>query len=116
MIYICNSFSLSMLDAWRLEDAESRTQIRVTPVSDPRAWLAEAESLHGKSVSAVGHADTAALFSDILCRSVEFNRVSIKLDESTELLVGQLCGPRPPEGSTTLPEGATIKWLSVSIE
>lgn len=116
MIYICNSFSLSMLDAWRLEDAESMTQISVTPVENPRTWLAEAEELHGKAVSAVGHADTAALFSDILCRSIEFNRVSIKLDESTELLVGQLCGPRPPEGSTTLPEGATIKWLAVTIE
>lgn len=116
MIYICNSFSLSMLDTWRLEDAESVTQISVTPVSDPRTWLTEAEELHGKAVSAVGHSDTAKLFSDILWRNIEFNRQSIKLDESIELLVGQLVGPRPPEGSATLPEGAVIKWLAVSIE
>lgn len=91
------------------------TQISVAPVGDPRIWLADAEELHGKAVSAIGHADTAALFSDILCRPVTFNRISLRLDESTELLVGQLVGARPAEGSTTLPEGATIKWLSVSI-
>jgi len=105
-----------MLDAWRLEDSEAMTKISVTPISDPGAWLAEAEEAHGKAASAVGHADTAQLFGKILGRTVEFNRSSIKLDESAELLIGQLVGPRPPEGSTTLPEGATIKWLSVSIE
>ena len=115
MLYICNSFSLSMLDAWRLDDADSVTQISVVPISDPQARLADAEELHGPAVSAVGHADTAALFSKLLNRPVAFNRVSIKLDESVELLVGQLSGPRPAEGSTTLPEGATIKWLLVYI-
>lgn len=115
MIYICNSFSPSMLDAWRLEDTASETHISVTPVSDPRSWLEDAEQRHGNAVSAVGHADTATLFSAILGRPVEFNRISAKLDESAELLVGQLVGTRPPEGCTTLPEDATIRWLSVAI-
>ena len=30
--------------------------------------------------------------------------------------MGQYSGPRLPEGSTSLPEGATIKWYLISTE
>lgn len=104
-----------MLDDWRLTDTETFTRLVIEPVSCPRTWLIEARG-QDKVVSAVGHADTAAVFSKELGEDVEFNRISLKFGESDVLLVGQLTGPRLPEGSTTLPEGATISWLAVYIE
>lgn len=65
--------------------------------------------------SAVGHPDTAAVFSDQLGVQVAANRVSVTLSEGEEALVGQYRGPRLPEGATTLPPGATIKWLRVRV-
>lgn len=61
-------------------------------------------------VSAVGHADTASLFSSLLGTEVPPNRISITLNIWDILLVGQYNGPRLPEGCTTLPEGASIRW------
>ena len=114
MIYITNSFSLSMLDEWRLTDQTSETAISVIPV-DPIDWLNEAESRHGPALSIVGHADTAALFAKQLGRDVAFNRQSVTVDESTELLIGQYKGPRLPEGTTELPDGAALQWVVVSL-
>ena len=117
---ICNAFSLQMLPEWRLSGVDSATgefapvatRLRITPV-DPQAAIAE----HGgEFVSAVGHADTAALFSSLLGVEVPACRVSVSLDEGTVLLVGQYVGPRLPEGSTTLPEGARVLWLLVELE
>ncbi len=65
--------------------------------------------------SAVGHADTAAVLSDILGFEIPMNRVSVSLDEFTELYVAQLVGGRLPEGSTTLPEGFRFKFFRVKI-
>ena len=115
-----------MLDDWRLTDTETFTRLVIEPVSCPRTWLLLTRG-QDKVVSAVGHADTAAVFSKELGEDVEFNRISLKFGEefnrislkfgeSDVLLVGQLTGPRLPEGSTTLPEGATISWLAVYIE
>ena len=119
MLIISNAFSLQMLPQWRLSGVDSDTGdfspvptgLRVTPV-DPSAVLAE----HGAFESAVGHADTAALFSTLLGVEVPAHRASVTLDEDTELLVGQYVGPRLPEGATTLPEGAAVRWLLVTVE
>ena len=104
-----------MLDVWRLTDVGSETSIHMQPVADPVAWLQDAEQRHGLAVSAVGHVDSAALYSAMLGRDVEFNRITVKAGEADELLIGQLMGPRPPEGSTTLPPGARIAWIAVMV-
>lgn len=65
--------------------------------------------------SAIGHADTAAVLSDLLGFPVPMNRVSISLDENTELYVAQLVGGRLPEGATTLPEGFSFKFYRVTL-
>lgn len=118
MIYICNAFSLSMLD----REAQRGTPggyvprsgdpvgvARVPrPIDDPRPFLADADRFGVPVLSAVGHADTAALFSALLGRPVPANRVTVKLAHQDVVLVGQLQGPRLPEGATTLPKGA---WL-----
>lgn len=120
-IYISNAFSLSMLPALR-RDAHHEihegdpisTEIEVIPILDPADWLRDAESRHGDpAVSAVGHADTARLFSSVLDRQIEPNRINVELGDDDELLVGQYVGPRLPEWATELPKGAVIHWMSV---
>lgn len=59
--------------------------------------------------SAVGHADTAAVLG------VPCNRVNVKLGKGDTVFVAQLQGGRLPEGSTTLPEGFTFRFLKVEI-
>ena len=66
-------------------------------------------------VSAVGHADTANVLTNMLGFPVSMNRINVILDENTELYVAQLIGRRLPEGSTTLPEGFTFKFYRVTM-
>lgn len=102
-MFILNAFSLNMLSA--------NADITVRQVS-----LAVARGLASTAVSAVGHADTAAVFEGVLGVPVACNRVTVALKEGDVALVGQYSGPRLPEGATTLPEGATIKWLVVAVK
>jgi len=108
-LYICNAFSLSMLD--RVDQCSPSTVRVPAPVGpdDLEFILALASDV----ISAVGHADTAAIFSGILGIAVPVNRMSVKLGPHDSALIGQYVGPRLPEGATSLPEGATIEWWLV---
>ena len=77
-------------------------------------------------ISIVGHADTARVFGKELDIEITPNRVTWQFDLSKHpfaggdgsqdrerLLVGQYTGPRLPEGATTLPEGANIRWFLI---
>ena len=99
-IYICNAFSLSMLD----RNGAQRAPTAISLETAKR--FARAAS----AVSAVGHADTAAVFSEILGVPVICDRITVKLTTNDLALIGQLTGPRLPEGCKTLPENATIEW------
>ncbi len=77
--------------------------------------LEQAKTLATDAMSAVGHADTANVFSNVLGVDVPANRVNVVLKKDDKALVGQYVGPRLPEGCSTLPEGATIKWLLVTL-
>jgi hypothetical protein len=105
MLYIANAFSLQMIDICK------ETTVVVVPVDDPKATVAGQEF-----TSAVGHADTANLFSGLLGVDVPSQRINVKLTAEDALLVGQYIGPRLPEGATTLPEGASIVWLLVTVK
>lgn len=105
MLYVSNAFSLQMLDV------AVKNTVTVVPVDDPKAVVAAQQF-----TSAVGHADTARIFSDVLGVAVPSQRISIKLTAEDALLVGQYVGPRLPEGATTLPEGASIVWLLVTVK
>lgn len=115
MIYLANAFSPAMLPF----DDERHTAYTVRFVAWPHAHgaeLARAE-LDGRAwVSIVGHADTAAVMSSKLGLEIKPNRASVQLRPGDQVVVGQYSGPRLPEGATLLPEGATIRWLSVEIE
>lgn len=74
------------------------------PTSD--GWEAFWES---DLVSAIGHADTARVLG------VPMNRVNITLKKGDVAFVAQLQGGRLPEGSTTLPEGFSFKFVKVEV-
>ena len=101
-MFILNAFSLNML--------VGNADVIVREVSQKVA-----ASLADACTSAVGHADTAAVFSSVLGVEIPCNRATVALKEGDVALVGQYSGPRLPEGATTLPEGATIKWLIVGV-
>lgn len=101
-MFLLNAFSLNMLNG----DAD----VHVREVS-----LDTARNLARVCTSAVGHADTANVFADVLGVPVSCNRVSVTLGDGDAALVGQYSGPRLSEGATTLPEGATIKWMVVAV-
>ena len=102
-MFLLNAFSLNMLNG--------NADVHVRQVS-----LDVARNLAKIATSAVGHADTAAVFADVLGVPVPCNRVSVSLDHCATALVGQYSGPRLPEGATCLPEGATIKWMIVGVQ
>ena len=102
-MYILNAFSLNMLDG--------NADIVVRQVTQKVA-----ASLASGCTSAVGHADTAAVFSNVLGVEIPCNRVTVALKDGDLALVGQYSGPRLPEGATSLSEGATIKWLVVGVK
>lgn len=119
-LYILNAFSLSMLD----RDSQNGTPSGYTPVPEdsistariprpvgfPSIILAGFSSDDDEIVSAVGHANTAAVFSSILSHDVTANRISVKLGPNDRALIGQYVGPRLAEGATELPDGAKIEW------
>ena len=59
--------------------------------------------------SAIGHQDTANVLG------VEMNRVNVTLRKGDTAYVAQLQGGRLPEGSTTLPEGFSFKFVKVEV-
>lgn len=110
---LLNAFSLNMIQAFPVT-------VTVTEIGAAEArqhLLALAEEAGGGELieSAVGHADTAAVFSAALSLPVPVNRQTVALGAGSLAIVGQYAGPRLPEGATTLPEGATIKWLAVAV-
>ena len=101
-MYLLNAFSLNML--------AGNADVHVREVS-----LDTARNLAKVCTSAVGHADTAAVFSSVLGVAVPCNRATVALKDGDAALVGQYSGPRLPEGAVSLPEGAAIKWLVVGV-
>jgi len=107
MRYVTNALSLNMLQG----SGEGMT-LRVTAL--------DLSAVQGVLVSedwtsCVGHADTAAVLSELVGKAIAFNRVSLSASTGDELLVAQYTGPRLPEGATSLPSGATITWRLVSL-
>lgn len=101
---ILNAFSPNMLSAFPAE-----VQFREIPLNEAQAGLTAGFE------SAVGHADTAAVFSSQLGVEILVARINVSLNRGDVVLVGQYRGPRLPEGATTLPAGATIQWLRVTV-
>lgn len=106
--YLTNAFSLQMISVFpcdiHIEEIDGINADYVciqanTPEDHP-----------DHIISAVGHADTAAVLN------VPCNRINVSLKKGDTLYVAQLQGGRLPEGSTTLPEGFEFKFLEVTIK
>lgn len=105
-MFLLNSFSFNMLPAGVFPCSIVAKEISVS----------EAGILASGAESAVGHEDTARVFSTVLGTSVAYNRTNVTLKKGDQVLVGQYRGARLPEGATELPAGATIQWLLVTVE
>lgn len=114
-LFVTNSFSLGMMD--KGDYSTVLEKLLVVQLNDEQAKkIIDFASESHQIVSGVGHANTAAILSDILEIEIPENRISLKFRHKDLILVGQYSGPRLPEGSTSLPEGASIKWYLVSTE
>jgi len=120
--FLLNAFSLSMvpegavLEIIPVTDAQARefavqveTLDRASQAGEtPQAWLA--------ATSAIGHADTASVLSGILGVQVPVNRTNVMLVPGHDAaIVAQYSGPRLPEGTKILPDGAEITWFAVHV-
>jgi len=97
--YLVNAFSIQMLQKGGVVRFEE-----ITP-----------EDIPSDVVSAIGHADTANVLTNMLGFPVPMNRAFVTLEPDTEIYVAQLIGGRLPEGATTLPEGFSFKFYRVTI-
>lgn len=101
---VLNAFSANMI---RFPASVNFTEVALDEV---------VAALSGEDVdSAVGHADTAAVFSNLLGLKIEPKRQTVVLQSGEVAILGQYYGPRLPEGATELPEGAKIVWLKVEV-
>lgn len=107
MIYISNAFSINMLNM------SGSVQFHRIPVEHVCDTLHDND---GAVISAIGHADTAAILSNIMGITVPMNRLSVTLNKGDYLMVCQYRGPRLPEGTTALPEGAAFDYWAVFLE
>lgn len=108
MVTVLNAFSFNMIPA-----TFGGGDITFTEISADSAgyFCASFAEVH----SAVGHVDTARLFSVLLGVEIPMNRVNVEVEPGESYLLGQYSGPRLPEGATVLPEGATIRWFMLRI-
>jgi len=100
-VYLSNAFSLSMLPS------AQELMIKVEKVSP--------KDVPDNFISIVGHQDIAQILGNLLGREVPYNRVSTKLQRDDIVYVSQYMGPRLPEGTKELPEGAALQFLKVTI-
>ena len=110
MFYLSNAFSINMLP----NHSEMDVSFQRITVGLASALLREASTV----VNGIGHSDTDYLVRNelmILDEVGEGNRVNIKLGEKAHLIVAQYSGPRLPEGTTSLPRGAEIKYFLVTL-
>jgi len=113
MVYLSNSFSLQMQGEYCAETrlATPAELLNLIPTNRHEALPV---------LSIIGHSDIAMLINTELgipagMPQYLMNRVSIHLVPGDILYVGQYVGPRLPEGTTTLPEGAKITFYKVVI-
>jgi len=101
-IYICDSFSLSMLD--RSKQAKSVFRRIPMPIDDPIEEIEEiAQSNEIEIVSAIDDVDKAALFSKVLGMNILADGNSVLLHPNAVAIIG----------TTTLPDDAIIRWWLV---
>ena len=108
-IIVCNAFSVGMLGGLGYAEVHFERIFE----DEASSWLKDPVCY---IESAVGHEDTAKLFSSLLDVEIIKNRIDVKLDRTADLLVGQITGGRLPEGTTILPPGVSVIWYRIWLE
>jgi len=103
-IQLLNAFSLNMLP-----DGFSGS-VTINPMT-----IEEVKN-DGPFLSAVGHADTAAMLSNLLGITIPTARVTVTLPAGSLAIVAQYKGPRLPEGTTVLPTGSRIDFIKITVQ
>ncbi len=108
MLNVANAFSLNMISGnCNLSVVEmNRDQARVLFGSGLRCV---------EFLSFVGHAATAEILSNELGVQIDARRASLSLAHRDQVLVCQYAGPRLPEGTTVLPDGASFRYFLVTV-
>jgi hypothetical protein len=101
-ILIANAFSLNMLNGFS-------TTITTEELTVPQVQ----EAISGGFESGMGH--STELVSEILGMQIPVNRSNNKIDNGESIIVCQYVGPRLAEGAIQLPEGATLKFIKVTV-
>jgi hypothetical protein len=105
-IYLCNAFSLNMLPA-------GNNSITTEELIDAQV---EAVLYLSNFVNALGHKEIAVIIGEkYLGKPLDAPRTSVSLMSGDSCIVAQYVGCRLPEGATSLPDGATIKWIIVRV-
>lgn len=105
-VLLLNAFSLQML-------AKLDAEVYVQELT--LQWVKDQIQEYGID-SAVGHADTARVLSNILGTCVACERKNVLLQPGDTAIVAQVTGGRLPEGCTTLPEGTQMKFLHICVQ
>lgn len=103
MIKLANAFSIQMLTG--------KAEVNFTPVTVEYV----VRKLQAGFESYIGHPDLAAVVTDVTGIEIPVNRASLQLTDDDVLIVAQYRGPRLAEGTTKLPEGATVEFWRVMI-
>jgi len=106
-VVLANAFSLNMLD-------EPKSIVLVKDITESQAKRLLTQRIG--FISAVGHKSTADLLSKRLHLNVQPNRIMVKLDESTLLVIAQVM-KRLPEGTILTKEElkqVPIQWKIVA--
>ncbi len=103
MLYLTNALSINMLN-------REGHDLALRPIT---AEGAKNLLNNAPFVCGIGHADTAAVVGGILGHKLQAARISVELTRSDSLLVAQYRGPRLAEGTTELPEGASLEFWQV---
>lgn len=109
-LFILNAFSLSML-----QELPSVMYVEEIEVENVKRLIDTCPSNQINFISAIGHENMSIMLTDVLERHIALNRISVYLEKSDRCIIAQYNGPRLPEGATTLPDNASIKWLLVTI-
>ena len=109
---ISNAFSLNMFGG-NVEIPQGDPVFPEFPVMTISVKEVTPEEVPSDCMSVIGHADTAAVVGGILGREILVNRTTYTVEPGDTLYVAQYSGPRLPEGATTLPEGAMVKFFRI---
>lgn len=125
-IYLLNAFSLNMLHFDEEQEFVPPMRVVVSPMSPKDAARVVQQAYNnilapgfprGLNLHAhIGHESTAALLSKMLNIPLHADRATVTMLPGDIAIVAQYVGPRLPEGATSLPEGATIRFYLVEVE